>query len=214
MNHSQIPPYCPHSGQEDRISAIPARTGSRSADAALIRSVQQGHKEAFDLLVHKYQRKVIGLVSGRIRDSSEAADVAQEVFLKAYRALPGFRGESAFYTWLYRIAINVANNHLAFRERRRAVAETAKFGSPEDELKPKDLDTPEHLLLTKEIQKTVIDAIDQLPATLRQALILRELECLSYEEIAQIAKCPTGTVRSRLYRAREAVTARLKPLLD
>lgn len=202
--------------QENRISVQPARINDRGHEAALIRSCQQGNKKAFDLLIRKYQRKVIGLVSRRIYDSSEALDVTQEVFVKAYRALPRFRGESAFYTWLYRIAINTVTNHLKFQERRRTLAgsHVIDIGWLEDALQPNDLGTPEHIFLTNDIQKRVIDAINHLPVVLKRAFTLRVLEGMSYEEIAQVAKCPIGTVRSRIFRAREAVNARLKPLLD
>ena len=198
--------------QENRVSVQPVQISERGADEALINSCQQGNKKAFDVLVRKYQRKVIRLVSRRIHDSSEALDVAQEVFLKAYRALPGFRGESAFYTWLYRIAINTATNHLEFQERRRSVAgiHMIDAGWPEDALETKDLSTPEHLMLTDEIQRTAMDAIGCLPTVLKRAFTLRELEGMSYAEIAQIARCPVGTVRSRIFRAREAVNARLR----
>ncbi len=216
MNRSQTHHCFGTSGyRESRTSVLPRAMRAHRPDAALVQSCQHGDKQAFDLLMRKYQGKVRGLVSRRIRDSSEVPDVAQEVFLNAYRALPGFRGESEFSTWLYRIAINTADNYFAFKKRRQVVAGTQLNGIEiaGENLEQKDLDTPEHFLLTDEIQKTVLDAIDRLSVALRQALTLRELEGLSYEEIGQILKCPTGTVGSRIFRAREAVNARLKPLL-
>lgn len=188
----------------------------RKVDQELILRVQRGDKRAFDLLVLKYQQKVINLVSRYVRDSSEAQDVAQEAFIKAYRALPRFRGESAFYTWLYRIAINTAKNYIVSQSRRPPsngveadVAEQLDAG-----VRLQEHATPENFLLEKEIAQTVRQAIDDLPDDLRTAITLRELEGLSYEEIANTMSCPVGTVRSRIFRAREAIDARLKPLLE
>jgi len=193
-----------------------ARMGEDGVDRALVERVQRGEKEAFDLLVLKYQHKLVKLVSRYLRDSSEVLDVTQDTFLKAYRALPKFRGDSAFYTWLYRIAINTAKNHLVSQGRRPPEGDVdstdAEQLSGESELK--DYGTPERLLLKEEIEKTVIEAIDQLPQDLKTAITLRELEGLSYEEIAQAMECPIGTVRSRIFRAREAINKRLEPLLD
>lgn len=193
-----------------------ARMGEDGVDRALVERVQRGEKEAFDLLVLKYQHKLVKLISRYLRDSSEVLDVTQDTFLKAYRALPKFRGESAFYTWLYRIAINTAKNHLVSQGRRPPEGDVdstdAEQLAGESELK--DYGTPERLLLKEEIEKTVIDAIDQLPQDLKTAITLRELEGLSYEEIAQAMECPIGTVRSRIFRAREAINKRLEPLLD
>ncbi len=190
--------------------------GERSVDRALVRRVQAGEKKAFDILVLKYQHKLVKLISRYIRDPSEALDVAQESFLKAYRALPNFRGDSAFYTWLYRIAINTAKNHLVSESRRPPGAdidstEAEQFQGESD---LKEYATPERLLLKEEIQNTVASAIDELPDDLKTAITLRELEGLSYEEIAESMECPIGTVRSRIFRAREAINKRLEPLLD
>lgn len=190
--------------------------GNEIADSALVEKVQKGDKKAFDLLVIKYQNRVVNLVSRYVRDVTDAQDIAQEAFLKAYRALPNFRGDSAFYTWLYRIAINTAKNHVASRARRPQEVQTI---GPEDETFDyddalKEVETPENLLLTDEIQKTIINAIEELPDDLRLAITLREVEGLSYDEIAEAMSCPIGTVRSRIFRAREAIDVRLKPLLE
>lgn len=190
--------------------------GEESTDQRLVQLVQRGDKKAFDILVLKYQHKIIKLISRYVRDSSEVFDVSQEAFLKAYRALPSFRGESAFYTWLYRIAINTAKNYLIAQGRRPPGAdveiEDAELYEGDSELK--EIATPEHLLLRDEIEKTIFEAIEQLPEDLRTAITLRELEGLSYEEIAEAMACPIGTVRSRIFRAREAIHNRLKPLLS
>jgi RNA polymerase sigma-70 factor (ECF subfamily) len=189
--------------------------GEQSVDQLLVERVQQGDKKAFDILVAKYQHKIVKLISRYIRDQSEVLDVAQDAFIKAYRALPKFRGESAFYTWLYRIAINTAKNYLVAQGRRLPdtdleidVAEQYEGAS---ELR--DYATPERLLLKDEIERTVFEVIEQLPEDLRTAITLRELEGLSYEEIAEAMGCPIGTVRSRIFRAREAIHNKLKPLL-
>jgi len=189
----------------------------REVDQQLVERVQRGDKEAFGLLVEKYQRKLARLVSRLVRDPSEVEDVTQEAFVKAYRALPSFRGDSAFYTWLYRIGINTAKNYLVAMGRRAPTstevnAEEAEGFDSGGLLR--DINTPESLLLSKEIAGTVNAAIDALPEELRSAIQLRELEGMSYEEIAQLMNCPVGTVRSRIFRAREAVAERLKPLLD
>lgn len=190
-------------------------TTEKAADQALVERVQQGDKKAFDVLVLKYQHKVANLISRYIRDQAEVLDVTQEAFIKAYRALPKFRGDSAFYTWLYRVAINTAKNHLAAQARRPPSddieAETAEQMDMGGALK--EGDTPERLALQREIAETVQRAVDDLPEDLRTAITLRELEGLSYEEIAQAMECPIGTVRSRIFRAREAIDTRLKPLL-
>lgn len=185
-------------------------------DQQLVQRVQKGDKSAFDLLVLKYQHRVLKLVNRFVNDAAEAEDVAQEAFLKAYRALPAFRGESAFYTWLYRIAINTAKNALV-SNRRRPVDFDLDLQDPdqyERQAKLKDSDTPEGVLLTDEIRLVVEKALEQLPEDLRTAIVLRELEGLSYEEIAEAMDCPVGTVRSRIFRAREAIDKKLKPLLD
>jgi RNA polymerase sigma-70 factor, ECF subfamily len=189
----------------------------RDIDQQLVERVQRGDKAAFDLLVSKYQRKIFRLLSRLIRDQAEIEDVAQEAFIKAYRALPNFRGDSAFYTWLYRIAINTAKNHLVSRGRRAPTTTEADIEEAEtfddgDHLR--DLNTPESMLLTKQVGEAVNRAIDQLPEDLRTAIVLREIEGLSYEEIAESMNCPIGTVRSRIFRAREAIAQELKPVLD
>ncbi|WP_296806341.1 RNA polymerase sigma factor RpoE [Thiocapsa sp.] len=188
----------------------------RTADQELVARAQNGDKRAFDLLVLKYQQKVANLISRYIRDPSEVMDVSQDAFLKAYRALPAFRGESAFYTWLYRIAVNTVKNHLVAQGRRppgddveAEVAEQMDMG-----VRLRDSGTPERLALTEEIAQTVQRALDDLPDDLRTAIVLRELEGMSYEEIATAMACPIGTVRSRIFRARDAIDKRLRPLLE
>jgi RNA polymerase sigma-70 factor (ECF subfamily) len=192
-----------------------ARMGERLIDQELVVRVQKGDKKAFDLLVLKYQQKITNLVSRYIRDPHEVLDVTQEAFIKAYRALPKFRGDSAFYTWLYRIAINTAKNYLVAQGRRPPTddveAETAE--QMDIGVRLKETGTPENHVLTEEISETVQKAIDDLPEDLRTAIILRELEGMSYEEIANAMSCPVGTVRSRIFRAREAIDKRLRPLL-
>lgn len=188
----------------------------KQADAILVRKVQQGDNAAFDVLVRKYQHKILKLVMRYVRDPSEAQDITQEAFLKAYRALPKFRGDSAFYTWIYRIAINTAKNFLVAAKRRPLdynldLQDPAQY---EMQARLKDIDSPERMMLTEEIRTTVNRAIDKLPEDLRTAIILREMEGMSYEEIAQAMECPVGTVRSRIFRAREAIDKRLRPLLD
>ena len=192
-------------------------TTDRDIDRDLVGRAQQGEKRAFDLLVGKYQRKLSRLLSRFIRDPAEVEDVTQEAFIKAYRALPTFRGDSAFYTWLYRIGINTAKNYLVAAGRRAPTntefnAEEAEGFEDAGELR--DINTPESIMMSKEIVATVNAAMDELPEELRQAVQLRELEGLSYDEIAAIMNCPIGTVRSRIFRAREAISERLKPLLD
>ena len=189
----------------------------RDIDQQLVERVQRGDKGAFDLLVSKYQRKIFRLLSRLIRDHGEIEDVAQEAFIKAYRALPNFRGDSAFYTWLYRIAINTAKNHLVSQGRRAPTTtevdiEEAETFDDGDHLR--DLNTPESMLVTKQVGEAVNRAIDELPEDLRTAIVLREIEGLSYEEIADSMSCPIGTVRSRIFRAREAIAQELKPVLD
>jgi len=192
-----------------------ARMGRKSTDQLLVERVQQGDRSAFDVLVGKYQHKIVKLVGRYVRDLDESQDVAQEAFIKAYRALPSFRGDSAFYTWLYRIAINTAKNHLAAAKRRPEDFELDPQDTDQYELhgRLRNIDTPEGAVLSEEIRRTVNDAIEALPEDLRTAIILRELEGMSYEEIAATMECPVGTVRSRIFRAREAIDRRLKPLL-
>jgi len=190
--------------------------GRKSSDQALVERVQRGDKSAFDVLVLRYQHKVVKLIMRYVRDQAEALDVAQEAFLKAYRAIPRFRGDSAFYTWLYRISINTAKNHLV-AARRRPLDYDLDIQDPEQydmQARLKDVETPEGALLSEEIRETVNQAIEALPEDLRTAIMLRELEGMSYEEIATAMECPVGTVRSRIFRAREAIDKRLKPLLD
>ncbi len=190
--------------------------GERSIDQALVERVQRGEKQAFDVLVLKYQNKIIQLVNRYVHDPDEARDVAQEAFIKAYRAIGRFRGDSAFYTWLYRIAINTAKNYLVASGRRppRSDIDAQDAEQYEGATGLREYATPEHLLLKDEIQQVIATAIDDLPDDLRTAITLRELEGLSYEEIAQTMECPIGTVRSRIFRARDAIDTRLKPLLD
>lgn len=197
----------------DNISTM----SEREIDQKLVERAQGGDQRAFDQLVAKYQRKLGRLLSRFIRDPAEVEDVAQEAFMKAYRALPSFRGDSAFYTWLYRIGINTAKNYLVAQGRRAPTS--TEFDSDEAETfesadQLRDINTPESLLLSKQIGETVNAAMDALPEELRTAIMLREIEGLSYEEIASMMDCPIGTVRSRIFRAREAVAAKLRPLLD
>lgn len=189
----------------------------RDVDAELVARVQKGDKRAFDLLVIKYQRKIMRLLSRMIRDPGEVEDVAQEAFIKAYRALPQFRGESAFYTWLYRIAVNTARNWQAAQARRPMSSDTVETEDGEtfsqiDNLS--DISTPESQLASRQIVETVNAAMQALPEDLRTAIVLREIEGMSYEDIAEAMDCPIGTVRSRIFRAREAIAAQLRPVLD
>mgnify|MGYP001605703228 CR=1 FL=1 len=190
--------------------------GDREIDQQLVERAQRGDKKAVDLLVNKYQRKLARLLSRFIRDSAEIEDVTQEAFVKAYRALPSFRGDSAFYTWLYRIGINTAKNYLVAMGRRAPTA--TEFNSEEAETFDdadhlRDVNTPEAELMSKQIAQTVNSALEDLPEELRTAITLREIEGLSYEDIATIMNCPIGTVRSRIFRAREAIAEKLRPLL-
>jgi len=188
----------------------------REIDQQLVERAQRGDKRAFDLLVSKYQRKLARLLSRFIRDSTEVEDVTQEAFIKAYRALPTFRGDSAFYTWLYRIGINTAKNYLVAMGRRAPTTtniDSEEAESFEDGDQLRDLNTPEDELASKQVAETVNQTLGELPEELRTAITLREIEGLSYEEIANIMNCPIGTVRSRIFRAREAIAAKLRPLL-
>jgi RNA polymerase sigma-70 factor (ECF subfamily) len=189
---------------------------SEDLDQDLVLRVQQGDKTAFDLLVLKYQHRIVHLVNRYVKDPSEAQDVAQDTFLKAYRALGDFRGESAFYTWLYRIAINTAKNYLLSRSRRYFDYEVdiQDAEQVENAAQLKDLDSPDNLLMNDQIIQVITAAIETLPEEMRIAISLRELEGMSYEEIAEAMDCPIGTVRSRIFRAREAIDEKLQPLLN
>jgi RNA polymerase sigma-70 factor (ECF subfamily) len=187
---------------------------NQSSDKKLVKRVQKGDKGAFDLLVLKYQHKIVNLVMRYVRDPETALDITQEAFIKAYRALPRFRGDSAFYTWMYRIAVNTAKNHLA-AQRRRPMDVELDLQDPEQydlHAKLKETDTPEGVTLRNELKETVERAIAALPEDLRTAIILRELDGMSYEEIAQTMECPVGTVRSRIFRARDAIAKKVGPL--
>ena len=201
----------------DNEGRCPPTMSDREVDQQLVERVQRGDKQAFGLLVAKYQRKLARLLSRLIRDPAEVEDIAQETFVKAYRALPSFRGDSAFYTWLYRIGINTAKNYLVAKGRRAPTstdfdADEAETFEDADQLR--DINTPERVLQSKQIGQTVNAAMEALPDELRNAIVLREIEGLSYEEIAAEMNCPIGTVRSRIFRAREAVAEKLRPLLD
>lgn len=191
-------------------------TSAKETDQQLVERVQQGDKRAFDLLVLKYQHKIIAVVHRYVRDSADVHDVVQEAFIKAYRALANFRGDSAFYTWMYRIAINTAKNYLISKGRRPPSSdvdiEDAEYFSGNDNLQ--DVNTPENNLFRDELHTAVHDVIKQLPEDLRTAVTLREMEGLSYEEIADIMDCPVGTVRSRIFRAREAIDKIVQPMMD
>ncbi len=191
--------------------------GDRDADRLLVERVQAGDKQAFGLLVAKYQRKLSRLIGRMVRDQTEVEDIVQDSFIRAYRALPGFRNDSAFYTWLYRIGVNTAKNWLVTHGRR--VSATDQMDGEEGDAGAQsellhDSDTPERLLMTRQIGETVNAAMEALPEDLRTAIMLREIDGLSYEEIAQVMDCSIGTVRSRIFRARDAISARLRPLLD
>ncbi|MGK7294387.1 MAG: RNA polymerase sigma factor RpoE [Candidatus Wenzhouxiangella sp. M2_3B_020] len=189
--------------------------GERETDQLLVERVQKGDKRAFDLLVGKYQHKIVSLVSRYVSDHAEALDVSQEAFIKAYRAIGRFRGDSAFYTWMYRIAINTAKNYLVSQSRRPPSSDVDAQDAEQFQVdtRLKDRASPEHELLTEEIENTIHEAIADLPDDLRVAITLREMEGMSYEDIATTMDCPIGTVRSRIFRAREAIDDRLRPLL-
>ncbi|WP_082541994.1 MULTISPECIES: RNA polymerase sigma factor RpoE [unclassified Rhizobacter] len=190
------------------------------ADAPLIERIKRGDVKAFEMLVVKYQRRIERLIGRMVRDTDLVQDIAQETFIRAYRAIPQFRGESAFYTWLYRIAVNAAKKALVEMKRDPIVTESARASRDEDDETSRveneltNGETPEALLASKEIAATVNASIDALSEDLRQAITLREIEGLSYEEIAEVMNCPIGTVRSRIFRAREAIALKLRPLLD
>lgn len=207
------------SGPTGNLTAVATtpNAGNREVDHELVLLAQRGDKRAFGLLVDKYQRKLGRLLSRMIRDQSEIEDVVQESFIKAYRALPNFRGDSAFYTWLYRIGINTAKNYLVSMGRRPTVSmdiEIEDAENFEDGNELRTTETPESSMMTKQIAQTVNDTVESLPEELRTAITLREIEGLSYEEIATIMSCPIGTVRSRIFRARETIALKLRPLLD
>jgi RNA polymerase sigma-70 factor (ECF subfamily) len=190
--------------------------GEQESDQALVERVQKGDKRAFDLLVRKYQHKVVGVISRYISDWSECQDVAQEAFIRAYRAIASFRGDSQFYTWVYKIATNTAKNYLVSQGRRPPTDDIAIDDAVQLEggARLKDRATPEHELLRQEIEQTVFATVEQLPDDLRTAITLREVDGLSYEEIAEAMNCPIGTVRSRIFRARDAIDQQLRPLLE
>jgi RNA polymerase sigma-70 factor (ECF subfamily) len=215
-----MPNFPPPDGSTDphdleAVSERPA-SGVEQTDLELVRRAQRGERGAFDLLVLRYQHKVVKLVARLLRDPAEAEDVAQEAFVKAYRALGTFRGDSQFYTWLYRIAVNTARNSIASRQRRPVdyEADLSENEQTAVETRMRHDDTPEAAALSEEIRLTVGRAVEALPEDLRTAIMLREIEGLSYEEIATAMDCPVGTVRSRIFRAREAIDRQLKPLLD
>ena len=190
--------------------------GDKEVDQQLVERAQRGDKHAFELLVIKYQRRLQRLISRFVRDAAEAEDVTQEAFIKAYRALPGFRGDSAFYTWLYRIGINTAKNYLVALGRRAPTSSQYDFGDDDDFEEVsllQDVSTPENELMSKQVAEVVNSSLSQLPDDLRTALTLREIEGLSYEEISEVMSCPIGTVRSRIFRAREIIATNLRPLL-
>ena len=191
-------------------------TPESDLDQELVRRVQRGEGAAFDALVRKYQHRIVALIGRYIADWSECQDVAQEAFIRAYRALPNFRGDSQFYTWLHRIAVNTAKNHLVAHNRRPPTDDIDASDAEQYETgaRLRDNDTPEREAMREELERTVMKAVDALPEELRTAITLREVEGLSYEEIAQKMECPIGTVRSRIFRAREAIDAELRPLLD
>ena len=190
--------------------------GESELDQALVERVKNGDKRAFDLLVRKYQHKIVSVVTRYVSDWSEAQDVAQEAFIRAYRAMGAFRGDSAFYTWIYKIAINTAKNYLVSRGRRPPIGDIAIEDAVQMDgaSQLRDRATPERELLRQEIEQTVFGAVEDLPEELRTAITLREVDGLSYEEIAEAMNCPIGTVRSRIFRAREAIDERLRPLLS
>jgi len=203
-------------GRTDKQEVEQPRMSEAEVDQLLVERVQKGDKRAFDLLIKKYQHRIVSLVSRYVADQHEAMDVAQETFIKAYRAIDRFRGDSAFYTWLYRIAINTAKNWLVARKRRPPASDidAADAEQYDIESRLKEQGTPENELLREEIKTTVYDTIAGLPDDLRTAIMLREIEGMSYEDIAVTMDCPIGTVRSRIFRAREAIDEKLKPLLD
>jgi RNA polymerase sigma-70 factor (ECF subfamily) len=202
------------SGRKGEVES--ARMSEAQVDQLLVERVQKGDKQAFDLLISKYQHRIVSLVARYVNDQTEALDVAQEAFIKAYRAIGNFRGDSAFYTWLYRIAINTAKNWLVAQKRRPPASDIDAVDAEQYDIESrlKDRGTPENELLREEISKTVYGTIAALPEDLRTAIMLREMEGMSYEEIATTMECPIGTVRSRIFRAREAIDEQLRPLIE
>jgi len=209
-------PVKPHTDSSSVDKDKLPQKSAKATDLELVRRVQAGEKAAFDVLVLKYQHKIIKLVMRFLSDHSEAQDVAQDAFIKAYKALPNFRGDSAFYTWLYRIAINSAKNYLVSQGRKTPTyaVDVEDAEHIESATALKEYDTPEGNILTSEIEQTVYKAIKELPEDLKTAITLRELEGMTYDEIADVMECPIGTVRSRIFRAREAIDKHLKPLLS
>ena len=201
---------------ENELAQDKAQGLNHALDQELVRRVQQGDSAAFDALVRKYQHRIVGLVGRYVSDWSECQDVAQETFIRAYRALGNFRGDAQFYTWLHRIAVNTAKNHLVAQNRRPPTddVDAADAEQFDGGIRLRDTDTPEHELMRQQVERSVMDTVESLPEELRLAITLREVEGLSYEEIARRMDCPIGTVRSRIFRAREAIDERLRPLLD
>ena len=210
-NYSRKPDRQARRGETERVPMSEAQV-----DQLLVERVQKGDKHAFDLLINKYQHRIVSLVSRYVSDHSEALDVSQEAFIKAYRAIGKFRGDSAFYTWLYRIAINTAKNWLVAQKRRPPASDIDAADAEQYDMdsRLKDKGTPENELLRDEIKRMVYDTIEQLPVDLRTAIMLREMEGMSYEDIATTMDCPIGTVRSRIFRAREAIDQKVRPLVD
>ena len=206
----------PVARRPDQKTAEHSRMSEAQVDQLLVEQVQKGDTKAFDLLINKYQHRIVSLVARYVSDQSEAQDVAQEAFIKAYRAIDRFRGDSAFYTWLYRIAINTAKNWLVARKRRPPASDidAADAEQYDMESRLKEQGTPENEMMREEIKRTVFDTIAELPDDLRTAIMLREMEGMSYEDIALTMDCPIGTVRSRIFRAREAIDEKLKPLVE
>ena len=206
----------PQVRRPDQEKSEHSRMSEAQVDQLLVEQVQKGDNKAFDLLINKYQHRIVSLVARYVSDQSEAQDVAQEAFIKAYRAIDRFRGDSAFYTWLYRIAINTAKNWLVARKRRPPASDidAADAEQYDMESRLKEQGTPENEMMREEIKRTVFDTIAELPDDLRTAIMLREMEGMSYEDIALTMDCPIGTVRSRIFRAREAIDEKLKPLVE
>ena len=206
----------PVARRPDQKTAEHSRMSEAQVDQLLVEQVQKGDTKAFDLLINKYQHRIVSLVARYVSDQSEAQDVAQEAFIKAYRAIDRFRGDSAFYTWLYRIAINTAKNWLVARKRRPPASDidAADAEQYDMESRLKEQGTPENEMMREEIKRTVFDTIAELPDDLRTAIMLREMEGMSYEDIATTMECPIGTVRSRIFRARDAIDEKLRPLVE